>query len=342
MESLMRCTLLCLFFFFSADLIGSKVFSTFAKAPTTAKILFWTQVKSTNGKWNREIYIMNPDGSQHVNITNHRADDIEPMWSPTGRQILFSSDRIRVRDLYLMDTDGANIKRVFAKVAERQHPTWSPDGKQIAYQRRELDGWFIYTATIDGKNEKQIVRGTRPDWSPDGTEIAFMTGRLGHNRIWLLNLRTEKQRQLLPEDAISWMRWPAWSPTGDKIAFSWLNHLPFVGFFGKQTIYIINRDGTGLKQIVNEAGPRADSPVWSPSGDALIYDQLDENDHGQIFKIPLDDDQPEQLTHIESWSRANDWFDPTYALPVSPQPELLTTTWGKLKIQQNSSLSHLN
>ena len=83
------------------------------------------------------------------------------------------------------------------------------------------------------------------------------------------------------------MRWPAWSPTGEKIAFCWLNHFEFVGHFDKQTIYIVNRDGTGLKQIVDEAGPRADSPVWSPAGDALLYDQRDENNHGQIFKIAL-------------------------------------------------------
>ena len=274
---------------------------------------------------------MNPDGSQQVNITNHRAEDLYPVWSPTGKQILFTSDRARVPDLYLMDPDGENVRRVFVQVEEREYPTWSSDGKHIAYQRRDFDQWFIYTATIDGKNEEQIAKGKYPTWSPDGSEIAFVTGELGHNRIWLLNLQTREQRQLLPKDAIPWMRWPAWSPSGDKIAFCWLNHFEFVGFFDKQTIYIVNQDGTGLKQVVDEAGPRSDSPVWSPSGDTLLYDQLDENNHGQIFKITLGGGGPEQLTHIESWSRAGDWFDPAYALSVFPQPQLLTTTWGAVK-----------
>ncbi len=300
-----------------------------AKAPESPKIVFWFQAPAAN--WNREIYLMNPDGSQHVNITNHRADDRYPTWSPTGEQILFSSNRFRAHDLYLMDPDGTNVRRVFTKAAEREHPTWAPDGKQIAYQRRDLDEWFIYTATIDGKNEEQITKGSQPDWSPDGTEIAFVQGRLGHSEIWLLNMKTRKQRRLLPEDAIPWMRWPVWSPMGDKIAFCWLNHLEFVGFFGRQTVYIVNRDGTGLEQIVDEEGPRADAPVWSPRGDALLYDQRDANNHTQIFKIRLGTGEPEQLTHIESWGRAGDWFDPAYALPVSPQPQLLTTTWGERK-----------
>ncbi len=39
----------------------------------------------------------------------------------------------------------------------------------------------------------------------------------------------------------------------------------------KQTIYIVNRDGTGLQQIVDEAGPRATNPELSPSGGAVLY-----------------------------------------------------------------------
>ena len=298
-------------------------------APKSPKILFWSQVPA-NG-WKRDIYSMNPDGTQQVNITKHPADDRYPVWSPTGEHILFSSDRVRVHDLYLMNADGTNAKRVFREVAEREHPTWSPDGTQIAYQRRDVDKWFIYIATIEGKNETQVVRGTQPAWSPDGKQIAFVTGSLGHNRIWLLDVKTRRQKRLLPEDAIPWMRWPAWSPTGDKIAFCWLNHFKFVGFFGRQTVYIVNRDGTELEQIVDAAGPRADSPVWSPRGDALLYDQSDGNNHSQIFKTALGNRHPKQLTHLESWSRANDWFDPAYALPVSPQLQLLTITWGHLK-----------
>ena len=310
-------------------LLCLSICRTQAEAPELPKIVFEAQAPVANR--NREIYLMNPDGSQHVNITNHRANDFFPVWSPTGEQILFASDRVRVLDLYLMDADGANVRRVFLKVGERSYPTWSPDGKQIAYQRRDFGQWFIYTATIDGKNEEQVATGSYPTWSPDGSEIAFVTGKLGHNRIWLFNPQTRKQRRLLPEAAIPWMRWPAWSPSGDKIAFCWLNHFPFVGFFGRQTVYIVNRDGTGLRQIVDEAGPRADSPVWSPSGDALLYDQLDENNHGQIFKITLDGGVPKQLTHLKGWSRAGDWFDPAYALSVLPQSQLLTTTWGKVK-----------
>ena len=51
-----------------------------AEAPTTPKILF---TSARDG--NRDVYIMNPDGSEQVNLTQHDADDQNAVWSPTGR-----------------------------------------------------------------------------------------------------------------------------------------------------------------------------------------------------------------------------------------------------------------
>ena len=59
---------------------------------------------------------------------------ITPVWSPTGEQIIFASDRDADPghgDLYLMDPDGSNVRPVFAKSADRQLATWSPDEKWI-------------------------------------------------------------------------------------------------------------------------------------------------------------------------------------------------------------------
>ena len=92
----------------------------------------------------------------------------------------------------------------------------------------------------------------------------------------------------------------------------------------------MNRDGTGLQQIIEE-GQYAGNPVWSPNGNELLYDAIDANIDLQIYKISLDTGVSVQLTDEESWSYLGDWFDPAYALPVSPRPQLLTTIWGELK-----------
>ena len=75
--------------------------------------------------------MMNPDGSQQVRLTNHRARDFDPVCSPTGEEILFVSDRSGERDLYMMRADGLGVRPVFRTApAYRNHPAWSPDGKK--------------------------------------------------------------------------------------------------------------------------------------------------------------------------------------------------------------------
>ena len=155
----------------SAFLIFAPLSAVLAKAPETAKIVF-----TSRRDGNFEIYIMNPDGSDQINLTQHRARDSAPVWSPTGEQILFTSDRGGIEDLYLMDADGTNVRQVFKKLIGREFPTWSPDGKALTYHR--FHTFSIYTASLDGKDEEELGDGLWSAWSPNGSEIAFMTGKL--------------------------------------------------------------------------------------------------------------------------------------------------------------------
>ena len=333
------------FYIISGILLCANVSSLFAKAPESAEIVF----RSTRDG-NFEIYSMNPDGSDQKNLTRHRANDSAPVWSPTGRQILFVSDRGGIPDLYLMDADGTNVRQVFKKLIGREFPTWSPDGKAIAYHR--FHTFSIYTASIDGKNESKLADGLWPAWSPHGAEIAFMAGEFvwadnGNLRfpdvsVEIINLQTHAKEKLLP-GSISMYR-PTWVPDSDQITFSW-NGRQENGFLEANKrvhtidIYVVNRDGSGLRKIIESgADIGVSNPTWSPHGDELIYNIYNHQGRGsrQLFKTALDDGVPEQLTHRGDNFRA-DWFDPAFALPVSPQPSLLTTTWGKLKTNTNSN-----
>ena len=311
--------------------------AAFAKVPVTAKIAF-----TSNRDGNPEVYIMNPDGSEQTNLTQHNAVDSSPVWSPTGEQILFVSDRHGTRDLYLMNTDGTNVRKVFKKLVGRQHPTWSPDGKQFAYHR--FNKLTIYIASSDGKNDETLTNGLWPAWSPDGTEIAFVADekfviiadrvlQVESSKIQIINPQTNVEETLLPGEKL--MLGPAWLPNSTKIAFSWVNPdaLPIAGkdIGDTEAIYIVNRDGSGLKQIVDPDDTAASNPTWAPQGNELVYEKkILEDKH--LFKLNLSDGTSEQLTHNGDNSSA-DWFDPMFALPVLPQVQLLTTVWGKIKIQ---------
>ena len=301
-------------------------------APATAKIAFASSL-NVKAKGGSDIYIMNPDGTGRVNLTRHNAKDSEPAWSPSGRHILFTSDRDGGNDIYRMNADGTNVRRIFKKWAKRSNPAWAPDGQRIAYFRE--DEQAIYIADIDGANEKRLVNGWHPTWSPDGTEIAFVSLEESLD-IRVIDLKTRLERVIVPMEK-SLLHEPVWSPDGTKIAFNRVNILLFIlkGLFNAkdnppaQTIDTVNSDGTEIEAIVVD-GTQVSSPAWSPQSNALIYSQLSGKER-HLFKISLGNLASEQITHAGT-NYSSDWFDPT-ALPVQPQPHLLTTVWGKMKIQ---------
>ncbi len=294
-----------------------------AKAPKTEKIAF-----SSNRKGNWDIYMMNPDGSQQERLTRNRAGDYSPVWSPTGEQILFVSNRDGFRDLYVMNTDGSRVRRVFGKSAPRSEPTWSPDGDRIAFHA-ETPQWSIQTATIHGGNVKQVAlaewRGGNPSWSPDGKEIAFVGNVGGTRRILIVKLGSGGIRTFLPKEN-SWMYSPAWSPEGDKLAFTWYKW--GIGN-NKDAIFVANRDGNRVKQIGRPI-LGAFSPAWSPDGDKIVYTEEAVDRDRQIVVVDVETGRKKQLTHL-GLNITPAWFNPK-SLSVAPQPHLLTTTWGKVKV----------
>ena len=342
----MKTTRLLVFIISVLLLLNASVSALFAHAPATPKILF-----TSTRDGNREIYSMNPDGSEKVRLTKHRANDLQAVWSPTGEKIIFVSDRGGERDLYLMNPDGTNVRRVFRRKIEpwRTSPTWSPDGKQIAYDQWDRNGGGIsgmFIVTLGEQDPEYIGKFYSPAWSPDGREIACTTANPAARWIILMDVRTRKHKRLLPKKSLPWQGHPSWSATGDKLALVG-NKEPIPAILdrdlhnawrAKDTIFIVNRDGTGLKQLVPEDGQEAWSPALSPSGDEVLYTQQMNGRKGkfQVFKVDVNSGIRTQLTHIGNILQANiggDWFDPAYTLPVSPQSQLLTTTWGKVKKQ---------
>ena len=305
-----------------------------AAAPATAKIVFGSSL-NVKVKNKRDIYIMNPDGTGRINLSGHNSKDSEPTWSPSGRHILFASDRDGGNDLYRMTADGRDVRRIFKKFANRLNPAWSPDGQQIAYYRE--DDQAIYIADIDGKNEEYLVKGWDPTWSPDGSEIAFMSLE-GSFDIRAIDLKTRSERVVVPNEE-SILHGPVWSPDGTKIAFGRFHFLPFIlkGLLGAKdnapihTIDIVNSDGTEMETVVADE-TQVSNPAWSPHSDALIYSGL-EGKERHLFKISLGSLVSEQLTHIGN-NYSSDWFDPAI-LSVEPQPQLRLTTWSKIKGKTN-------
>jgi TolB protein len=80
-----------------------------------------------------DIYTINVDGTDLVNLTNNDAEDNGPAWSPDGTRIAFASNRDGFRDIYVMNADGSNVQRLTQLGSDAMDPAWSPDGQHIVF-----------------------------------------------------------------------------------------------------------------------------------------------------------------------------------------------------------------
>jgi dipeptidyl aminopeptidase/acylaminoacyl peptidase len=105
-----------------------------AWSPDGARIAFETLRDGNN-----EIYVMNHDGSEQVNLTQNLSPDHAPAWSPDGTRIAFESLRDGVRDIYVMTADGTDQTRLTFGPGLNVAPQWSTDGAGIVFSRIEGD-----------------------------------------------------------------------------------------------------------------------------------------------------------------------------------------------------------
>ena len=93
-----------------------------AWSPDGSKIAF---VSARDG--NKEIYMMNVDGTELKNISNHLADEDDPSWSPDGSKIVFTSNRDgEYYQIYIMDIDGSDVIQITSDYGNKFTPAWRP------------------------------------------------------------------------------------------------------------------------------------------------------------------------------------------------------------------------
>ncbi len=185
---------------------------------------------------NREIYVMNADGTGLTRLTSGPAFDAEPAWSPDGTKIAFTSDRAGSRGIYLMNADGTGVMQITDSPTSDGKPSWSPDGGSIAFRR--YPDMYVMNADGTGLVQLTVTDGCwgysdHPEWSPDGGEIAFerFTYRgcdisaPNPRDVYLMNADGSGQTNLTADRQTSsqypaYDRYPAWTPDGERITFS--------------------------------------------------------------------------------------------------------------------------
>lgn len=186
-------------------------------------------VYSSTASGNRDLWIMQPNGTEQRQLTVSPAVDGTPAVTADNRYIVFMSNRSSTFQIWRMNLDGSNQIQL-TNEGGKNYPSISPDGKWVLYN--STDDWHVWKVSIDGGEPARLT--DYPAWypsiSPDGKMIACV-GR-NESKRELLILPFEGGQPLKRID------FAGWRFSGTRI--QWTRD-------GKGLIYAAERNGaTGI------------------------------------------------------------------------------------------------
>ncbi len=177
-----------------------------------------------------------------------------------------------------LEPDGNDQRPLSTGLGTDTRPSVSLDGQRVAFLREQGTKTSLMVANVDGSGARElvttdsaagIVMGEEaPAWNPDSRRIAVSivdaSGADTAAKIWIVDADTGGRTELLPPSLFA-VEYPAWSPSGDRIAF-----------LGEPTrrpesfLYVSAPDGSGLVRL-SDRPSNADNgflqlPRWSPDG----------------------------------------------------------------------------
>jgi Tol biopolymer transport system component len=271
-------------------------------SPNGLRIAYWRVFGERASQ--RDISTIPSEGGQGVPVTLDAAVDWNPVWSPDGRFLFFSSDRGGTRNLWRVRIDersGAAAglpEPLSAPAASAGLISMSADGRALAYTAFASND-TIQSIAFDPPTGSlrtppaTVIGGSRsfiaPSPSRDGQWLAFNSLA---PQVDIFVSRTDGSgiRQLTNDRAFD--RNPTWSPDGAEIAF-------MSNRDGKSQIWSIKPDGSGLRRLTNAPAGAVSFNPWSPDGSKLAYNGAEPPDDDKIFlftpRIDWDKQTPTQL-----------------------------------------------
>jgi Tol biopolymer transport system component len=162
----------------------------------------------------RGIRIVDPDGRNEEALTETKAWDHYPAWSPDSKTILFTSTDENDHEVCVVEVATKKKTPLTKSKGFDGMPVWSPDGRKIAFVSARDGNREIYVMNADGSEPVNLTRNKSVDempcWSPDGKHILFISDRDGNREVYAMRSDGADPRRLTdsPDDE----HWPLFAP----------------------------------------------------------------------------------------------------------------------------------
>lgn len=293
-------------------------------SPDDLYIAFDLPVEEDSNNYN--IYLCAANGSREIPLIEHSANDKLLGWAPSGKEVIFISDRTGTMDLWMIPVENGR-PRGSPQMIKSDMGKIFPLGftQNGSYFFSTYRSWFNSSIaainTNTGKVQdplKQPFKGSNrcPQWSPDGTQMAHIFQELkstgptfSEDVLYIYSLETGEDRKVPCQ--LKLLNYPRWSPDSRSIMVtSFYNPEKKKGYVGG--LYQINIDNEKVNQLAEYALESLDigewflmRGEWSADGKAVFY-----VNQGCILKHEIESGQKQQL-----------YCDPNTCRGLTPSPD---------------------
>jgi Tol biopolymer transport system component len=139
----------------------------------------------------RSIFTGGPASSEDRWLTRGNSADRQPVYSPDGEWILFTSNRSGNLDIWKLSLKTGAVRRLSEDAAEDWDPTMTRDGRNLVWSSGRSGHLEIWMADADGSGARQVshdgVDAQNPTVTPDGQWIVYNSGNLAGNGVWKIH-----------------------------------------------------------------------------------------------------------------------------------------------------------